>query len=166
MDRARDDLAVAFGGFAQREAAAALPARVNLTAELRAQDRRRLATAADGVQLLDTLALVLPAAAVVLVVALFAVTRSVRTTALTGGTSLLLAGGLGVVAAALLRPRVETALREGVTEPVVRSAATGLADGTLAALGSRGLLLAVAGGLCLLVRVLVGRVGLVPERWW
>jgi hypothetical protein len=161
MDARRDDFAAAVGGFAETRVTEQVEPTVDIDEQLGADARNQLESAANGVQLADTLMLALPLAALVLLVVVLVVSHSLGTTALTLGASLLAAGVLGFLARSVARGPVDSAVAEATADAdrFVETTATALVDGVFGALGTQ-LLASVAAGVVLVaVGVALRRTG-------
>jgi len=169
MDAARDDFAVAVGEFAQAQVDEQVPDVIDADEQLGADARQQLDSAADNVQLVDTLGLVLPVLALLFLLLIGWLTHSIGRTARVLGSSLLVTGVVGVLAGALARGPVLDVVREAVAdaEPFVRSTAVALAGGIFETITQQSLLLAVAGLVFLAVWLAITRTepDAIPSAW-
>lgn len=169
MDAARDDFAVAVGEFARQRVDAEVPDEIDLGEELGADARQQLGTVADTVQLVDTLGLVLPVLAVIVLLLVGWLTHSISRTARILGTSLLVVGVVGVLAGVLTREPALELVRDAVAdaEPFVRSTAVALIGGIFETVTQQSLVIAVVGLAFVAVWLAITRTepDAVPRRW-
>lgn len=169
MDAARDDFAVAVGDFAQAQIDEQVPDEIDADEELDADARQQLGTAADNVQLVDTIGLVLPILALIFLLLIGWLTHSIGRTARILGSSLLVTGVVGVLAGAVARGPALDIVREAVVdaEPFVQSTAVALIGGVFETITRQSLLLAVVGLIFVAVWLAIGRTepDAIPRRW-
>jgi hypothetical protein len=133
-----------------------VPSNISVTEDLSAQDREALTMASTRVQQIDTVNVVLPILALVLVGLIYLLTRSLATTAFTTGISVGLVGLVTFVGATLARAPIETTIRNefsGQNAQGIQDILVGLIEQILGVLGTQSLLLVGVGIVLILVGV-------------
>lgn len=160
MDTAESALADEASRLAAKQIDEQVPDNISVTEQLAPQDRQQLDRLANNVQTLDTVSLVLPILAVVLVGLLYVVSRSLETTALASGIGVGVVGLLSFVGASLASGPVETVIRNQVSGDGVQAIediAVGFVEQILGTLTAQSLLLLVAGLVLIGLGVAVNR---------
>lgn len=156
---AKTRLAKAGGALASEELAAELPDRVSLTEQMGSRAKQDLQTAANVVQTLDKLAIVLLVASFVLLGLLWFVHQSLFAVGRALGKSLLVAGAPTYLSVTVLQNRLGSLL--GPMGPGENSAFVGVMQRVFETVATQSLVLAVA-GIAIYVLVFLGRRGWLP----
>jgi hypothetical protein len=171
VNASRDDLYNATAAYAADQAAAEVPATIDIDEQLSASDRQAIDRAANTVGTVGTLGMVLPILALVFAALIGLVTHSVSRTARAVGTSLLAVGVLGYLGTTLAGSAVEGLIRGAVPaegeQAFVAETVEALVDGFFAALTGQYAVLAVVGAVLLVLYVLIDRrqPAAVPAAW-
>lgn len=134
-----------------------LPDRVDLTEEMGAEEERALEEARSTVATIDVLFLVLPIAALLLIGAVYAVSRSLVVTGFGAGSGLVVAGGSGYVSATVGESQLRRMLAEAGPGDVVSDIALTLAERMLDVLATQSLVLALAGAILMVAAAVAWR---------
>jgi len=147
MQAARGDLAAAVGDYAQQQVSEEFGSNVDLTENIQRSDRRQLDSGAGTVQQADTLLLVLPFLAVLLLVVVIAATHSLGRTARVFGASLLAAGVLGLLARVLGNGRAVASVRSAFADAAgyLRRTVVAVVEGLFGQVTVQSVVLIVAG---------------------
>jgi hypothetical protein len=169
LDDARAEFAGAAGEYAQQRVETQVEDRIDLTEGIAGSDRQQLDTAAGYVQLADTLTLVLPLIALVLVGLLLWLTHSIGRSALIVGGSLTVVGLVDLFVSLLAGDVAVDTVREGLAggEPFVVSTAVALVEGVFGVVTQQGLVLVLAGVVLIAAGIALGRYQprQVPANW-
>lgn len=173
LDRARDQFARDAGAYAEEQVREQVPAVIDLLDEMDAnaeQDARNTAsTAADIVQLMDTLALVLPILALIIIAALLGLSHTISGTARNAGITLAIAGLLGAAIGFLGKSVVVTLAEEAASgaEDFATTTITALVEGVFGTLTTNGLIILIIGVLLVVVWFLLRRFEpeQIPRSW-
>ncbi len=159
LDTAETTLADEASRLAVEQLEQEVPDNISLTEELTEQDRESLSMTSNRVQQLDTLNSVLPLVALLLIVLMYLLTRSIGTTAFTAGTSIGLVGLVSFVGATLISAPIENAISTEIpeNEEAIQELAIGLVEQLLGMFSSMSLLLVGIGVVLLLVWVAARR---------
>lgn len=134
-----------------------LPERVDLTDEIGPEEERALEEARSTVATIDLLFLVLPIAALLLIGAVYAVSRSPVVTGFGAGSGLVVAGASGYVSAVTGESQLRRMVAEAGQGDVVSDVALALADRALDVLATQSLVLALVGAVLMVAAAVVWR---------
>lgn len=173
LDRARSEFAQNAGSYAEDQVRDQVPAVIDLFDEMDAdaeqQARNTASTAADAVQLFDTLALVLPILALIIIAAMLGLSHSISGTARNAGITLGIAGLLGTAIGLLGKSVVVTLAEEAVsgTEDFAVNTVTALVEGMFGTLTTNSGIVLIGGGLLVVVWFLLRKYEprQIPRAW-
>jgi hypothetical protein len=147
LDRARTDFATDAGTYAEQQVRSDVPARIDLDDRIGQEGKQQLDDVAGVVQLLDTLALLLPLLALIGLAILLWLTHSISSTSRIYGITLAIAGAIGAlvgfIGGSILMGRAREAVANA--EDFLVTTVLALVDGLLGALTTYGVLVLVVG---------------------
>ncbi|MFB6197639.1 MAG: hypothetical protein ABEI52_05135, partial [Halobacteriaceae archaeon] len=144
LEERKSQLANAAGSVAADRINAQLDDEISISSEMSASQKSTAERAAQAVQLVDTLGLVLPILAVILIGLMYLASRSIVVTSGALGISLLLVGGLSLLALGAAS-EAATSMINGIETDAAAMIATELIDQLFTALRSRSYGLLVGG---------------------